>query len=320
MSFRLADSKRVFLIVLMLSLCALAQAQSAGSGQPILFTTPQGQVLSNSAVPVAEAPEAEEPADLPAMAPVTFFHAPLPQAPLLPAPAPVIAPQGRNADPMDIMDPHKALRVMTPAQIMGVESPRQIFGLPDSNQKDKDPFATDTGENGGNTNIIYSGDSSSDDPTWAKFLAENGDEHATASGKTGKSHGFLDGFFNGSPGDSLFGNPDKNAADGFGPSQADQTVAGQSAFDSSLAGANSESSTLPPPAPEPAPSSGLNQPSPYALPQSSSLATLPQLPSPPSLPGQNFNSPPPTPPSWQPKPAPWLSTVPQPGTMPQRKF
>lgn len=219
---------------------------------------------------------------------------------------------------MDTMDPRKDWKILTPAQIMGVPTMQQIFGLPDSSTPNglKNPALA---QSEGSTNIFISDESSADEPTWAKTLAaNNSDEKAPGPGKTARSHGLLDEFFNGPPNDGFFGNQDKNA-DGFGPAPGEET-AGQSPFSASLAAATLANPASTPSAPGMVPGSGLSSPSPLVLPQSSGLETLPQLPAPPSVPGQSYNQPPPAPPSWAPKPAPWLLPVPPAGTMEPRKF
>ncbi len=325
MIFRLATWKSLFLAGFMLGALPWALAQSAGLGQQIIFSTPEGEIVSNTAAPVVQAPESQEMADLPDGAPVsvlTLFNVHLPQ-PAFPKPGPIIVPQeymqnSRSVeDPLDPMGQRKALSPLTPAQIMGVPTVQQIFGLPDSSVGNslKNPALV---QNTGSTNILSAGESSSESPAWAKFLANNAYQNASDSSKTEKSHGLLEGLFNGPPDNNWSGNQDKNtAASGFGSSLADETASGQSPFDSFLAAATPASSS-----PNSSPAvlnSGLNPPSLFSLPQSS-LGTLPQLPTPPSVPGQNFYSPPPAPPSWEPKPAPWLLPVPPPGTLQQRKF
>jgi len=325
MSFCLTHGKGLFLAGLMLGATALAQAQTNGAAQQIVFSTPEGQIVSNTAVPVAQAPQAEELEDMAVEAPVSTFDPHLPQAAFA-TPLPMIMPQesvenSRDTDPLDPMNSRKIMTLPTPAQIMGVQTVQQIFGLPESSVLDglKNPALA---RNTGSTNIISSDESSSEDPTWAKILADNSDQNTPDSSKTTKSHGLLDGFFNGPPSDGgFFGNQDKNgSASGFGSSQADDAAAQSSSFDSSLAGSTLGGSIPAPSVPDATANSGMNTPSPFALPQSSGLETLPQLPAPPSLPGQNYNSAPPAPPAWEPKPAPWLLPVPPAGTMEPRKF
>lgn len=322
MSFHWATWKSLFLAGFTLGALAVAQAQSAGPGQQILFSTPEGEIVSNTAAPVVQAPESQEMADLPDGAPVSAFNVRLPQV-VYPAPEPIMVPRGSMTDsrsmedPLDPMGQRKILSFLTPAKIMGVPTAQQIFGLPDSGAGNILKNAASM-PNEGSTNILSGGEASSEGPGWAKILAENAGQNTSDSSKAEKSHGLLEGFFNGPPEDSLFGNQDKNpASSGFGTSLADETASGQSPFDSSLAAAtransspNSSPATL---------NSSLNPSSPFSLPQSSSLGTLPPLPTLPSVPGQNF-TPLPAPPSWEPKPAPWLSSVPPPGTMQPRKF
>jgi hypothetical protein len=328
MSFRLAHGKSLFLAGLILAGGEAVQAQTNGLGQQIVFSTPEGQIASNSTVPLTEAPHPREMMDLPAEAPVSFDPQ-MPQ-PVFATPSPMIMSQinpARNIDPLDPMNPQKTLKAPTAAQIMGVQTVRQIFGLPDSanqNQQKNPALALIGNKNSdtSTTNIISSDESSAEDPTWAKILAENEDQNLPGSTRTTKSHSLMEGFFSGPPSDdSLFGNQDKNAAaNGFGPSQPDNTVADSSAFNSSLAGSALGSSLSTPAMPEATANTALSAPSPFTLPQNSGLSTLPQLPTAQSLPGQNYNVSPPPPPSWEPKPAPWLSPVPPAGTMEPRKF
>jgi hypothetical protein len=323
MSFRSAYWKSLFLGVLMPGAGAWAQSPPASPGQQIIFSTPEGQVVSNTAVPLAVAPEAEEPMDLPVEAPVSAFDSPM-SPPVFPLPTPYL-PQSdlqnsREINPMDPMNERGTLSLATPAQIMGAPTMQKIFGLPPGigANGQKNP-ALGISENGGSTNIMSSGEAS-DEPTWAKFLAGSGGENTSDSSKTKKSHGLFDGFFSSSSGDGIFGSQDKNPAGGdFGSSSANGTSSGSS-FDSSLAVVTPTSLGQATPTPNPAINAGFNQPSPFALPQSTAPQTLPQLPTLPSVPGQTFNPTPAPVPSWEPKPAPWLSPVPPPGTMQPRKF
>jgi hypothetical protein len=325
MNFRSAHCVSLFLTVMLAGTFAGAQSQSAGQGQPIVFSTPEGQIVSNAAVSVAQAPEPEEPADLPVQAPDSFFSPPVPRT-ALPAPMPFVMPpedsqNSSEANSMDPMDGQKTMSISTPAKIMNVPTVRSIFGLPETTAANglRGPAIMGSAENDGTTNIISSGEAS-DDPAWAKILAGNGEGNTTDSGNPEKSHGLLAGFFNGPPDDGFFGNQDKSAVgSGFGPSQPDGTTEGQSPFDSSLAIATPTSSGFTPPAPDASVNSALNTSSPFTLPQSSSPQTLPQLPTLPTVPGQSFSTPASVP-TWEPKPAPWLSPMPQPGTMEQRKF
>jgi hypothetical protein len=325
MSLHLTHGMGWFLAGLMLGAAVSAQGQTNGLGQQIVFSTPEGQIVSNTAVPVAQAPQPQELEDMPVEAPVSDFNPHLPQAPFG-TPLPMMMPQQRverpmQMDPLDPMNSRKTMALPTPAQIMGVQTVRQIFGLPDTSALDilKNPALA---KNIGSTNIISSGESSSEDPTWAKILADNSDQKTPDSSKTSKSHGLLDGFFNGPPSDDgFFGSQDKNAvANGYGSSPADDASGQSLPFDSSLERSTPASSIPTPSVPDTTANSGLSTPSPFALPQSSGLETLPQLPTAPSLPGQSYYSAPPAPPAWEPKPAPWLSPVPPAGTMEPRKF
>jgi hypothetical protein len=337
MSPRFAPWKSLLLAGLALGFCPLAQAQKAAPapvvhprpavdpGQPIVFSSPDGQVVSNVPLPAVQAPQPQESPSFSDQSVVSIFNQQLPVE-TLPSPMPIVVPHD-NGLLLNSTDPRKPLSLMTSSQIMKVPSMEKIFGLPerDSSGQTNYWFAQNQNQNQ-TTNVYASGETTFDARAWQKIMDGKTDAGATNGNDGGifgsslakNSPGVLSAIFNTSPDDSLFGNQDKkNDPTVFDQIQAAATVP-QSPLDSSLMGAMASA-----PAAAPATSpldSPFNSQSPFALPKSS-LQTMPQLPTLPVAAGQNYNStPPPAAPSWEPKPAPWLSPVPPLGTMAQRKF
>ncbi len=281
-----------------------AQGQAAGHGEPILFSSPDGQSVSNSTVPSALAPEPPKPAvGKPAPAAVVFN----PQAG---APMP-ISPEMVVFAPDNSQSPTDPRRELTPAQIMGVQTMQQIFGL--SERQDLAAPNPPAVSQNGNTNVIFSGASSAEKPAfgqsdWAKLFTGTTETNAD---RPDNSQDLFGGVFSHPAGRSFFGSDAGNSEQGlFGSPQPPQPAQPPDsglfpgfANSGGLSQNNSQSSI----------NSGLNpqlsEPqSPFAPPQSTSVATLPKLPQIQTAPGQSFQTAPAAPPSWAPKPPPWASS------------
>jgi hypothetical protein len=314
MNFRCATWKSLLVAGLMLGVYPAARAQS--NGQQILFSSPDGQSISNALLPAAHAPAPQESANFPeGTAPAAIFSQPALNA-AFPAPAPVIIPQDNS---QSSGDERKPLRLPSTSQIMGVQSMEQIFGLPERDPAN-DPKGLLPWQNQATNSLIVSGKSSSDQPNWAKALSGDENDNSSDSNKTENSQGAFGGFFDTTKHHGFFDNEEKNANDvAFGQSQAPQT-ASQSQFDdpSSQLSPGTPAAELSSPASFLNP--GLNSQSPFELPKSGTLQTLPTVPTAPTVTGKNYNSLQPTAPSWAPKPPPWLSPVQPLGTTPQRNF
>jgi hypothetical protein len=329
MSLRFSIFNALFLAALLLGVLPFARAQSAGPEQQILFTTPEGQVVTNAPVPATQAPQPEAPSDFPSeSSTLSVLNEPSPVA-AYPRPAPIFVPQNNDTfDPMDPFGERKRMKLSTTAEIMHVPTMAQIFGISQSDVFNDGQTNRLTAGNL-NSNILYSADTPSDeqsaeDATWQKILAGRtganaSSENQLVADKKKNSPGIWSDIFNAPPEDnSLFGNQDRNPNEIVAPISADSTATAQPAWASFLA-----QPIVPPPPSQTISSSDSSFDSPFAPSRtSSSLATLPQLPVTPSAPGQTYNnnSTPTPPPSWEPKPAPWLSPVPPLGTMAQRKF
>lgn len=326
MQFRL-QLKALFSAALVLGAAVMAPAQSSGPGQAILFSSPDGQTGGNAALPAAQAP-APQGLAMPDDVPASLYSPHLP-GPAMPSSAPPAIVMNRNSS--GLADPE--MQPQTTAEIMGVPSLQQIFGLPkedDSlfNQKKSLPQNAPTNS------------FAADDSAWTEILSSdlsrsvaNQDEAARNSRADKNPQAPATGFFDSSPADDLFAHHDKDQSD----SAFGAPVFGQVSLPSSTPSdgtAQFSAAATPSPASGYAPgsfspgssslnsgfSSPFNSQSPFAPATFSSASQLPQLPTVPSLPGRKAQDTPPATPSWEPKPAPWLSTVPPMGTMEQRKF
>lgn len=331
MSFHFAKWTGPLFAGLVLCLSPLAQAQSAGSGQQIIFSTPDGKTVANAPLPAAQAPQPQEQFGSSQASPFSDFNQRMPDA-MFPAPSAVPIPRDSR---QKSFDERQRMGLLTPAEIMRVPTLEQIFGLPERN--------TGNTAMGGQTNLFSSenqttniissgesGDSSSSlESNWQKILLGNSGASASTnesifnSRATNNSGGLLSEIFNGRPDKdkkSFFDNDDKigskSAFGSFGTaSQQPNPNSFANGFATPSAGyaGYSSGSTF---------GSGQDSQSPFALPKSSTLDSLPKLPSVPTVSGQNnYNNSTPQPvPSWEPKPPPWATSTPALGTMPQRKF
>ena len=326
MSFRLVTFYALFLASLVPGISLRAQTNSAPAEQPIIFSSPAGDTVSNALIPTVEAPAPSPWADMQSEVPESIAFPKPPVRRLWGSPHPAVVHNNQS-----LLD-EDGTSLSTPSQIMGVPTLHDIFGLPK-------PYATydQKKDNDAEDNELSPGtrtnSASSEDSNWAKNLASdvNQSVFAPAKPKTKSSHP-SSGFF-----DSASTDPsEKNLQEQY--QQQDDSVFGSSPFGQTTA----EQAAFSPPAPStdtgaPAPaltsafsqnapsftsafSPGLNSQTPFAFPKNAGLATLPQAPSLPVAAFQNSVAPPAAPPSWMPKPAPWLSQMPQLGTMEQRKF
>jgi hypothetical protein len=325
MSFRWVKFYALFLAGLLPAGCLMAQTNSPEREQSIIFSSPDGEVVSNALLPAVEAPRPSGFADMPSEVPETIAY---PQMGLQRFARPALMPVQRNKQ--SLLDEDET-SLATPSQIMGVPTLRDIFGLPKpyatfDQKKDKnDPSAPQDST----TNSI-----SSEDADWTKILSGNTGESAFATDKSdkdksdkSKSPRDLTGFFDSTPtddsGKSLQDKYQEQDDSVFGSSPFGQTPAEQTSFN---APAPSSETTTPVPAStfsqstptfDSAFGSGLNSQSPFAVPNNS-VTTLPQPPSLPVAAFQNNTPAAAAPPSWAPKPPPWLSQTPSFGNMGQR--
>jgi hypothetical protein len=327
MSFQIADVKALLLAGLICGQIPAAMAQSSGGGQHILFSSPDGQITSNAPLPMAQAPEPQELPNTPdASANIHQFSASMPAAePIFSPPPPILQENaGTRDDFQDPMNVRTEMSALTPAKIMSVPTPEQIFGLaekPEDAQKKSGQF------NNGNTNAPDFNTTTTlfTEPTWAKpwsgDTTANDTGNSTGSSNTTQktSSGFFSGLFDSGRIDNVLGHHSSSSdSDTIFPSSQSSAAPQQSS--SWLSALSSDTLTPSTPAsgsgfnnftaPAAEPSSPFGSQSPFATPQVSHMDTLPQVPTLPSLPGQNtpFGQPQPaasTTPSWGPKPPPW---------------
>ena len=333
MIFRLSLFTALFVGVIM-GISPLARAQSAGGGESIVSSTPDGQTVSNALLPNAQAPQPQEQSEMPRTEASISFDQSMP-GPILPRPESVYIPGNNDRDSSD---PRKQMGVKTAEEMMGVPTLQDIFGL---SKSDLSTFGatsqTNTSLFSSSTNR-YSSDSMNDgDANWSKILisGEGNDTFNTAraTNNSNSSGGMFGRMFDNDSSDSAFGGQKKDSEEDsiFTSTFSDQP---QSDMPSS-----SPYDNTPPPQPamqvqtsDLAPnnsalssvfSSSLSSPSPFAVPQAMVPAapTVPQVPQAPGFSsGNNYSLGQPVTPSWAPKPPPWLSSQPQMGTMVQRKF
>lgn len=313
---------------LLMGIPLIARGQSSVGEEPILITSPDGQTVSNALLPAAQSPQPRQPSEFSSETPSVTFGRPYPGE-ALPQPGPVLIRQKQNRLG-DADDPRKQMGVMTATEIMGVPSVRQIFGLPESNgaYPTNNAFARNT-----NTNSLMTEQIAADDSSWAKVLVNGGDGDAARSARTDPLAGIFTEIFSSQPNENAFSSFGKKAPTSMtGPRSSYSLRQQQSSLQQDLAALDASSQ-----APEttmPARdsyamkgdssldslfSAGLN--SSFDSPEHKALQTALQLPEPPTVLGRREDSlSKPAPPSWAPKPPPWLLSGPQLGVMPQQKF
>jgi hypothetical protein len=323
MNFPFAPLKALVIAGLMAAFCFLARAQT-NSEQSILFSSPDGQSVSNALLPSARAPGTSEGLpDLPDAQPGSMFSAPELQQ-RMPLPQRTLPHKKNSGDEMDI---RKRMGVETPAEVMGVPTLQELFGLP--KPKSTNSMSQYGGGEATGTNILSSDSTAPSDANWAKILSADSDAFNMA--KTADSNRLTGAFFDSAARDHLSHekkSDDANANDDFNLSsfaQANGRQPGRSPWDAAVQIAAPASVPGYAPNPTPAPSgfsaSSLNSQSPFTLPKiSTPETTMPHLPTLPGISGQSPPAAQPATPSWAPKPPPWLDTTPPLGTMAQRKF
>jgi hypothetical protein len=315
MNFRFATLKALVSAGWVAGFCLVAKAQS-GSEQSILFSTPDGQSVSNALLPAATAPGTPQALpDLPDSAPSSFTFTPPQTGQKLPHSQPVLTRRNNSQDE----DIRKRMGMQTPAEVMGVPSLQELFGLPKTkttNSLAQRPYGN------GATNMLTAGNTAASDANWAKILSANSD--AFNSTKIADSNSLSGGFFDNPNRDSLIHG--KKTGDDFDTSSFARADVRQPVWDSAvqIASPANVPGYTPNAAPAPAPPAfsapSQDSQSPFALPKVGSLeTTMPHLPVLPSVSRPNPSSQPAAP-SWSPKPPPWLDTMPPLGSMAQRKF
>ena len=308
---------------LLVGISLLARGQSSTGEEPILFTSPDGQTVSNALLPTAQAPQPVQPSEFPSQAPSITFGDPTPPQWLQSGPVLVIPQKRNHLD--DTSDPRKQMGVITAEQIMGVPSVRQIFGLPESDQADA---TNGPPVQNANTNTLMGQEISADNSGWAKILSEQDENDAAKSARETNATSLFGEFFSSNPNDSVFGHHDKNAEDSVFSSSLFQPPAQQPLSSEFSPSSAPSGATTPAETPDLSQNSSPLESvfssqfsSSLTVPRSSTLQTVPQLPTLPSISGVRNDTPSqPTTPSWAPKPAPWVLTGPQLGVMPQQKF
>jgi len=321
MSFRPITFKAFFSAGLMLGFCLAARAQSPPE-EAILFTTPDGESVSNAPVPAAQEPGQQETPDAPDEQSTFSFPSMPEQRFARPVPVSRQSPE----DAKDMEELRKSMGIQTPAELMGVPTMRSIFGLPEHG------VTNSTSYTGTETNSLFGDDAESGQSAWVKILSTDADPFNST--KAENSNNVANGFFDStSPNDNLFQEKKQDRDNLNSPDFAQ--IAAQEQQQQQQLEADSSAQIVTPmttpiffpdfaPAPPvtAAPAFNLNSLSPFALPKPAmdSLQTPPQLPTLPGISGQSLAPSQPASPSWTPKAPPWEDTVPPLGTMAQRKF
>ncbi|MGH8024774.1 MAG: hypothetical protein ACRED1_14385 [Limisphaerales bacterium] len=306
MNLRTLEIRALLLAGLVLGLPSLAGAQSTNGTQKIVFSAPDGQIMSNAPLPMAQAPDPREMPALPAANGVISEFSSPPAGPEFPPPPQMLEPDSAQIqnDFRDPMGVRKQMSQLTAAQIMNLPSVEQIFGLAENVGPQK-PAATPG--NAGTNDPAFDTMAIVTEPRWARLWSGDIGNRPGPSNPTARASGFFSGLFDASRNDSSFGN--QGASDNGMIPDAPQSVAQSSPWDSPdpiVGDLKGPSTSMTPVLTTPIGSSpGFSALSPFADPPVSSLDTLPKLPSLPSLPGRNTTLGQLPTPSWAPKAPPW---------------
>ncbi len=170
MNLRFATPKALVSAGLLAAFCLVAMMAKAQSGseQSILYSTPDGQSVSNALLPTAAAPGTPQALpDLPGNAQSSFkFNAPQSQGRMSVPPMP--NSRKKSEDDGDL---RKRMGIQTPAEVMGVPSVRELFGLPQL--KNTNSMTQPYGNSA--TNFPGASSTAASDANWAKILSADSD-------------------------------------------------------------------------------------------------------------------------------------------------
>jgi hypothetical protein len=332
MGIRFSNIK-LFLLGVAVAFTLPSEAQQGS--QPILFSSPDnGSAADLKDVTGSSTPDLNDAFQAPSSFSVNGSGA-APSAPAIPAPS---ASEGDTLQQM--LDNRKNWVFMTPAEILGVDTPEKILGIPDRNafgQRQNltaiERFAERQMQGG--TKALQSGDSDS----WWNSHNRNNSPNASLpniiSSDLGNSSPVMNmNSFVTAPKDSLFAGQSANAGQQklSLPLQT-SAIAQQTAMDPDPFKELLEPVQTPTPLPSATPVDHYlgNSSDPIFGPEkndgagasftplNSEIATPTGLTPLPGIAAQ-ISTQPQTPPSWAPKPPPWLLQGPQLFEMPQRKF
>jgi hypothetical protein len=344
MDFRFTNLKRLLLFAGTVAVFSCAQAQSVTRpGLPIIFSSPDGgNAASNAPTLSAPTPIASGLPD--AVRPSLFNLGVLPPRNVdLPAPQAVVASPGDFQRLQKLLDERKNWALLTPAEILGITTPEKILQAPDNDAADQEKNATaeerylerqdqlETGRTNGypsdpSSRWDFSGDQ--DNRLGAgRFNNPGGD-----FGNSGQPAGM---FPNTAPNNASAANPNENAGwsgifaaptpapSAPSPEQQAEMERFQELLNpqpqSSIARSTADKSIFSSPQTTPNSIFGQSAASPVGgsfTPLNSGIGGVPISP---FIPIQN-STPQAVTPSWTPQLPPWMSPVPQPGVIPQRKF
>ena len=334
---------RLFLACALMAVVSLAHAQAVmRRGQSIIFSSPDDDAVVSNVPSLSPKPPVLSGFAGAVQAPEINFNG-SPQAAPLPAPSAPVVSTAETSQLERLLDERKNWTMLTPEEILGLPTPEKMLGIPDRDSTsplDNETVAErfyERQENlsNANTNGLVTDKSaqpwnfSNDQPLQSNPI------FSIPSNNHPANSAFIDQFLKGPPANNanagqnpdlnwpkLFGSPapsqtpDQQAeADEiqklFEPQPATPSTAGTSPGDTFFSGSQKSSGTI------------LGQPMVNPIgasytPLSSGIG-LPVGVTP--LPGLFTTKPiAPAPPEWKPQPPPWMSSAPQLGVIPQRKF
>jgi hypothetical protein len=325
MDFRFSNLK---LLLLSVAVVFTLPSEAQQGSQPILFSSPDnGSAADLKGVGGSSTPDLQDAFQAPSSFDPNKSDA-TPSAPGIPSTS---APEGERLQKM--LDDRKNWVFMTPAEILGVATPEEILGIPDRNAAGQRQNSTaierfTERQMQGGTNGFQSGDSYS---WWNSHNRDNSPNaslpNLISSDLANSSPVMNINSFVTAPKDNLFAGQGVNASQPLQtpniaqqaeintfeqllePTRASAPLSSLTPVDRNL-----ENSSDPIFGPAKNNDAGAS-----FTPLSSEIATPTGLTPLPGIATQKDTQPQ-TPPSWAPKPPPWLSQEPQPFVMPQRKF
>jgi len=341
MNFRVSTLKRALLAAgIVLAAGAVGHAQAMKTGQKIFFSQSDNDIAGTNAASLApHSPELSPVANAIKPAPLNLNFGPAPASSQLPMPRPASVTPEQVSKARQTADKQKNWALMTPAEIMGVPTAEKIMGIPerDANGQLKgdtveERYLAREMKNNGNGRTNKPSAYSPDDENWnltksdvkrdffgrpvdaprPAFSVFGNDENASRSSEQN---------FGARPANASGNGSYSYNAGQSSRSQTPEQIAAAREFEkllqpSIMMGPKSASATFSTPSP-PAPANrSINMPLPPFAPASQVVTPTGVRP----LLSSGAEKDTSMTPVWKPQLPPWMSTTPQPGTVPQRKF
>ena len=340
MGFSFAYLKRGLPLAAVLVAVFSAQAQRAGlgTGQSILFSSPESDTVFSNMPSLSPKPPESLDFGNTLQAPPSFNFSDLPVDTPLPVSVPVVSP-AEALRMQDLLDRRKNWMLLTPAEILGATTPEKILGIQEHDAAGRPKNSTALERYTERQNQPPPAETNANAfPAW-NFSDKQPDTLNSIPGGLGSPNNMAGPLLNPAPDNQIFAGQNENNSWSklFGsPSPSPVvTMAQQTDMDrfrqllkpspsSTAAAATPSLSGIKISLPQTALSSGLGQSALTPVgasftPLNNGIGKPAEMPKLPSIWSLSLTSPP-SAAAWAPQPPPWLSPTPQPFAFPQRKF